>query len=370
MLHVRIRRNHICDVQFDCTGKSAISGSDNREVHLWDIDRGQVKQVLPHGKELSAVQTIAYYSVQNGKHFIASTSSEPSDSFPTIKIWSTQRAKFSSSKERSGHQNVHSHFLHLGVLLLLGIIAVFTAITIQVYSLQATRPKTSLHLPNEIQTVTIFPLLISELYQAILIHHQEFPRYRHLYLDNVDIVQEEHDSDSTLIHCMIFPHDFRQPITKNVIKETENFITSRGEPKGASDQLPAASVGSSWALSLINNQTEAEHELCKDQSATMSTVGHSMVANEDNDVEVSTPSSLQIWLSNGSDWEPDVQDGHHHPVLRDHRLCVREGSEPSWVTRKILATYKARGRTKDGIKTVLLTTNLNHQKQLCNAHGE
>ncbi|KAG2744842.1 WD40 repeat-like protein [Suillus brevipes Sb2] len=88
-LRVRIKRNHICDVQFDCTGKSAISGNDNGEVHLWDINRGQVKQVLPHGKELSAVQTIAYYSAQNGKDFIASASSEPGDSFPTIKVWST-----------------------------------------------------------------------------------------------------------------------------------------------------------------------------------------------------------------------------------------------------------------------------------------
>lgn len=49
-LHVRIRRNRICDMQFDCTGKSAISGSDNGEVHLWDINCGQLKQVLLHGK--------------------------------------------------------------------------------------------------------------------------------------------------------------------------------------------------------------------------------------------------------------------------------------------------------------------------------
>ncbi|KAG1867491.1 hypothetical protein C8R48DRAFT_671715 [Suillus tomentosus] len=288
-----------------------------------------------------------------------------------------------------------------------------------------------------------------DLYQAILIHHQEFPRYHRLYLDDVDIVQEEHDSDSTLIHRMIFPHDFRQPITKNAVKETENFITSRGEPvrmapkpvsptitppvtntssviaqKGTSHHVPAASVGSSSGLSLTNNQTD---ELCKDQSATISTVGHSTGADEDNNAEVSAPvqvldsdsfrelststtkhlsnngmpkrqehkirgldammgwyesegpnrissptclhaqlgdlfihrygnSSVQIWLSNGSDWESNIQDGHHHPVLKDHRLCVREGGEPSWVTRKTLATYKTRGRTKDGIKTAFLLT--------------
>jgi hypothetical protein len=62
-------------------------------------------------------------------------------------------------------------------------------------------------------------------------------------------------------------------------------------------------------------------------------------------------SSVQIWLLNRSDWESNIQDGHHHPVLKDHRLCVREGGEPSWVTRKTLAMYKTRGWTKDGIKT-------------------
>ncbi|KAG1842715.1 hypothetical protein C8R48DRAFT_619401 [Suillus tomentosus] len=89
MLRVRIRRNHICDVQFDCTGKSAISGSDNGEVHLWDIDRGQLKQVLPHRKGKQCWHNLCLH-LQNGKHFIASASSEPGDSFPTIKVWSTQ----------------------------------------------------------------------------------------------------------------------------------------------------------------------------------------------------------------------------------------------------------------------------------------
>jgi hypothetical protein len=64
-------------------------------------------------------------------------------------------------------------------------------------------------------------------------------------------------------------------------------------------------------------------------------------------------SSLQIWLLNGSNWESDVQDGHHHPVLKDHRLCVHEGGEPCWVTQKTLTTYKTCGRTKlkDAIRT-------------------
>jgi WD40 repeat protein len=49
-LRVKIRRNRICDVQFDSTGEFAISGSDNGEVHLWDIDSGQLDQALCHGK--------------------------------------------------------------------------------------------------------------------------------------------------------------------------------------------------------------------------------------------------------------------------------------------------------------------------------
>jgi hypothetical protein len=60
--------------------------------------------------------------------------------------------------------------------------------------------------------------------------------------------------------------------------------------------------------------------------------------------------SMQIWLWINDIWEPDIQDGHHHPVLKDHRLYVRDGVDPSWVTRKTLATYKTRARGKDGTK--------------------
>ncbi|KAG2104623.1 hypothetical protein BD769DRAFT_1676229 [Suillus cothurnatus] len=58
--------------------------------------------------------------------------------------------------------------------------------------------------------------------------------------------------------------------------------------------------------------------------------------------------SMQIWLWNNGVWEPTIQDGHHHPVLKDHRLCIRDGVDPSWVTRKMLATYKTRAQGKDG----------------------
>jgi hypothetical protein len=60
--------------------------------------------------------------------------------------------------------------------------------------------------------------------------------------------------------------------------------------------------------------------------------------------------SMQIWLWNNGVWEPTIQDGHHHPVLKDHRLCIRDGVDPSWVTRKTLATYKTRARGKDGTR--------------------
>jgi hypothetical protein len=94
---------------------------------------------------------------------------------------------------------------------------------------------------------------------------------------------------------MVFPHDFSQPITKDVVQEIENFITSRGKPtlspivaaqvcmtsksvtphrtitllvtdtpsviaqKGASD--PTASVGSSWGNVSLFRSTMFYH-LC------------------------------------------------------------------------------------------------------------
>ncbi|KIK12795.1 hypothetical protein PISMIDRAFT_31963, partial [Pisolithus microcarpus 441] len=48
-LRLKIRRNYICHVQFDSNGKVAITGTDNGQVLLWDIDSGQLAQVLHHG---------------------------------------------------------------------------------------------------------------------------------------------------------------------------------------------------------------------------------------------------------------------------------------------------------------------------------
>ncbi|KAI6039511.1 hypothetical protein EDC04DRAFT_2537657, partial [Pisolithus marmoratus] len=45
---VKIRRNHICQVQFDLDGKTAITGSDNGRVVIWDISTGRQLQVLHH----------------------------------------------------------------------------------------------------------------------------------------------------------------------------------------------------------------------------------------------------------------------------------------------------------------------------------
>ncbi|KAG2092257.1 hypothetical protein BD769DRAFT_1371002, partial [Suillus cothurnatus] len=92
MLHMKIRRNRICDVQFDSTGEFAISGSDNGEVHLWNIDSGQLDQALCHGRGKNQLNepSMTYCLVQNGRHFIASGSSEHEDWRPYIKIWSSQ----------------------------------------------------------------------------------------------------------------------------------------------------------------------------------------------------------------------------------------------------------------------------------------
>ncbi|KAI6118894.1 hypothetical protein EDD16DRAFT_1442064, partial [Pisolithus croceorrhizus] len=43
---VKIRQNHICQVQFDLDRKTAITGSDNGQVIVWDISTRKQLQVL------------------------------------------------------------------------------------------------------------------------------------------------------------------------------------------------------------------------------------------------------------------------------------------------------------------------------------
>ncbi|KAH7918965.1 WD40 repeat-like protein [Leucogyrophana mollusca] len=49
-LRVRIKRNHINLVQLSASGNFAISGSDNGEVYIWDVESGRQTQVLGHSK--------------------------------------------------------------------------------------------------------------------------------------------------------------------------------------------------------------------------------------------------------------------------------------------------------------------------------
>ena len=49
-LRLKIRRNRICQVQFDSDGKIGITGSDNGQLLLWDITSGQLVQALQHGE--------------------------------------------------------------------------------------------------------------------------------------------------------------------------------------------------------------------------------------------------------------------------------------------------------------------------------
>ncbi|KAH7906905.1 hypothetical protein BJ138DRAFT_1117160 [Hygrophoropsis aurantiaca] len=55
---------------------------------------------------------------------------------------------------------------------------------------------------------------------------------------------------------------------------------------------------------------------------------------------------IQIWLWDEQSWQPDVTDGHIHPVVQDHRLYIRDGIDPTWVTRKTRTTYRGRDRQK------------------------
>ncbi|KAI6143929.1 WD40-repeat-containing domain protein [Pisolithus tinctorius] len=87
---VKIRRNRICHIQFDLDGKTAITGSDNGRVVIWDISTGQQVQVLHHSEDLHVVQVVNYHALQFTKHYIASGSSDASEEQPLLRLWSTE----------------------------------------------------------------------------------------------------------------------------------------------------------------------------------------------------------------------------------------------------------------------------------------
>ncbi|KAI5983196.1 WD40-repeat-containing domain protein [Pisolithus albus] len=89
-LQIQIRRNRICHVQFDLDGKRAITGSDNGQVLIWDVNSGQLVQALRHGQELHAVQVVRYHSSQFNKHFVASGSSDSAGGKVLLRLWSTE----------------------------------------------------------------------------------------------------------------------------------------------------------------------------------------------------------------------------------------------------------------------------------------
>ena len=49
-LRLKIRKNYLCQVQFDSDGKIGITGGDNGQLLLWDITSGQLTQALQHGE--------------------------------------------------------------------------------------------------------------------------------------------------------------------------------------------------------------------------------------------------------------------------------------------------------------------------------
>lgn len=55
---------------------------------------------------------------------------------------------------------------------------------------------------------------------------------------------------------------------------------------------------------------------------------------------------VQIWILVNGQWQGGIRDGYHHPTLPDYRLYMREGHEPTWVTRKTRITYQGHAKSK------------------------
>ncbi|KAI5986645.1 WD40-repeat-containing domain protein [Pisolithus albus] len=142
LLHIRhfrvkIRRNRICQLQFDLDGKTVITGSDNGRVVVWDISTGKQLQVLHHSEELYGVQVVNYHALQFTKHYIASGSSDAGEEQSLLRLWSTEvpSTQLNRTEQESLTNNVPTPIAcrHIAILLLM--VSFFMGfISFQVYS--------------------------------------------------------------------------------------------------------------------------------------------------------------------------------------------------------------------------------------------
>ena len=66
-----------------------------------------------------------------------------------------------------------------------------------------------------------------------------------------------------------------------------------------------------------------------------------------NDVYVhQSGQSIQTWIMVNGQWKSGIRDGFHHPTLPDYQLYMREGNEPTWVTRKTQITYQGCAKSR------------------------
>ncbi|KAI5989514.1 hypothetical protein EDD15DRAFT_2198473 [Pisolithus albus] len=181
---------------------------------------------------------------------------------------------------------------------------------------------------------------------AIPIHQQSFPLHRRVRVKPITTV-ELLDTDTIPIHRQRFPLTI--PLSPQSKVDT-NTPTDSGcvvrEDGGA--ERPVRQEHKIRNLDATMGRYITSHRLPLESppSGLYAADGDLYIHHYGN-------KKAQVWLREGDQWTGNISDGHHHPLLRDYRLFVADGIEPTWVTKKTRSTYKGRirgNRKKDLLK--------------------
>ncbi|KAI6007505.1 hypothetical protein EDC04DRAFT_2907708 [Pisolithus marmoratus] len=291
---VKIRRNHICQVQFDLDGKTAITGSDSGRVVIWDISTGKQLQSLMECKFVN------YHALQFTKHYIASGSSDTGEEQSLLRLWSTEVASTQLNQYQTRIANkqcanprrlsIHRYPAIYGCIL------------------------HGAHLISSVQQ-TINPEFLS---QTIPIHCQPFPLYQPLLAERALFIREELDFDAIPIHHQIFPSP--DDTTKGTSHPAAIKFHKTGVLGGPSYEREITQHVKGTVESMTKPQvTVPERQEHKIQNLNVIIAIH-------RDLYVHHYENwLQIWLRDGDQWLPDIRDGYHHPTLLEYHLYMAEG---------------------------------------------
>jgi len=175
----------------------------------------------------------------------------------------------------------------------------------------------------------------------VLVHDQSFPISEPLQSSGLVVHWERHGLDRVLITDECFPCPTSETRETRSLDRSTHGSNAQGQNSTTGNlELPVRQEHKIRGLDILTGwyTTKATNAVASPPSGLYAQTG-------DLFVHFFGEGEIQVWMWNDDCWQGNVQDGHQHPTLGGHRLHVRAGAAPTWVTKKTLTTYQGRARS-------------------------